>query len=166
MDKKILIEFTKHLILASRPKISLEKKERKEKPVLIERFYAQPRFIQRPMIMPPVIPPRMPAQKPIPQTIAKEEVWEMGKLTKLVSDKSIDAIECLGLDNIVKIRRGPSTFITDIKLNEEEVKGVIEKFSVESKTPVEGVFRASAKGWRIAAISSPIIGHSFVMKRI
>lgn len=148
-DKKAAAEFVKHLLVAYR-KIHPPAPEVEKERVLIQRRF-------------PVY------QRPLPKIIAEqkpaEEIFELGKLTNFAIDKTISIIECKGPDMPVAIKKENSVFMTDIKLNEDEIREIIGKFSRESKIPLAPVFKASVMGISMTAITSAT-GSRFIMRRI
>lgn len=153
IDKSSLLKLTRHLALAYR---KLHPAEKEEPAFLIRRRF--PAYIMpRQIIQPEII-----GEKPVPE--AKEEVFELGKITRFTIDKTINMVECSGPGQEIKIRRGASVFLTDLKLTGDEIKNVIQKFSSESKVPMSHIFRANAKGFSITAIISST-GTRFIINR-
>jgi len=150
-DKKVAVDFVKHLLAASKKLNPPQEAEEKA----IQGVLIQRRF--------PVY------QKPIPQIIVEqkpaEEIFELGKLTNFAIDKTISIIECKGPDTPLSIKKENSVFMTDIKLTEDEIREVIGKFSKESKVPLAPVFKASVMGLSMTAITSAT-GSRFLMRRI
>ena len=151
------MNLTKHLALAYKklhPPLAEEKQE-----LLIKRSF--PVYPMQRQVYFPVM------EKGEKKPEIKEEsfVFDIGKLTKFTIDKTIDLIECPGPDQFVKVKRGTSAFMTDIRLTEDEIKSIIRRFSDESKTAVTPIFRAVAKGFSITAIISST-GSRFLVSRI
>jgi len=151
-----LLNFTKHLILASRKRYAEEKTEAQPEFLIKRKFPSLPRPIQLPVLLPEKKPEEMP--KP-------EEIFELGKITRFTLDRMIDIIECSGPDVPLKIRKESYTFLTDLSLKEDEIRNVIQKFSEASKIPVTPIFKASVKGFSMVAIISSA-GSRFVLSRI
>ena len=150
-----LLNFTRHLILASR-KRGL-KEEQPE--FLIKRRFPSPAVM-------PIQLPVLPAPEKKPEEMPKpEEIFELGKITRFTLDRMIDMIECSSPDVPLKIRKESYTFLTDLSLKENEIRDVIQKFSEASKIPVAPIFKASVKGFSMTAIISSA-GSRFVLSRI
>ena len=153
-----LLNFTKHLILASRKRYAGLEKVQPE--FLIKRKFPS---LARPIQLSVLLPEKKPEEMPKPEL--KEEIFELGKITRFTFDRMIDLIECSGPDIPLKIRKESYTFLTDLSLKEDEIRNVIQKFSEASKIPVTPIFKASFKGFSMVAIISSA-GSRFVLSRI
>ena len=158
-----LLNFTRHLILASRKRYAEEKTEALPE-FLIKRKFPQPFSIKMPIQIQQIsLAEKKPEEMPKPEL--KEEIFELGKITQFTLDRMIDIIECSGPDVPLKIRKESYTFLTDLSLKEDEILNVIQKFSEASKIPVTPIFKASVKGFSMTAIISSA-GSRFVLSRI
>jgi len=89
-----------------------------------------------------------------------------GKLTPLLNDSSISTIECLGEDKELMIIRAGQKNKTRISLNRVEIQSFLEEVANEAHIPLmEGIFRASIRGFSISAVISDMIGSKFVIKK-
>jgi len=152
IDKDSILELARHLIFANKKLHAVQIAEEEPKFLIKRQFRYQP-------ILYPVI------EEPKPIEI-KEEIFDIGRLTKFLIDKMIDIIECSGPNQLIRIKRGTSVFMTDARLKEEEIKEIISIFSKESATPITPIFKAAAKGFSITAIISAVSGSRFVISRI
>jgi len=164
--KQFYANFLRHAVLALRN----QKKENVRKEVLIQRFYSFP--AQQPAIQKIIPKPIQIIEKEVkPKETPKQEIisefggFDLGKITKYISDDMIDAIECPGPNEQIKVKKETSTFLADIKLSEEEIKAVIARFSKEANIPITPIFRATAKGLSITAIIASS-GSRFIIKKI
>lgn len=167
IDRQSLAKLTKHLILAS---LKLEKLEEKPEFLITRSFPSIMQVAPKPKLLPapPKIeekPKEMPEKKPeIFEN--KIEMFDMGKITKFAMDRLIDAIECPGPNAMVKVKKENYIFLTNVSLTGDEINRVIRKFAEESKTPIAPIFKASARGFMITAIVSPVSGSRFVIVRM
>lgn len=110
---------------------------------------------------------RLPAkfQYLIPTPTQKE--IELGRLNSLIRDPAVRIIECGGPDTNLFVRGAMGGKSTNIILNKEEIKDIIEKFSMASKIPVsEGVFRVVLGRLILSAIVSEVIGSKFIIRKM
>jgi len=99
--------------------------------------------------------------------IATPQEIDLGKLNILVNDPLVKVIECNGPDENILVMGIMGRKPTQIKLSEEELKGILEKFSVNSKIPInEGLFKAAVGKIIISAVVSEIAGIKFVIRKI
>lgn len=165
-NKEALSKVIRHLALAELRRTKAIKSD--QTVTLLKRYFpvhvhkpqivirkAGPAALSKPTISqmpPPVI------QRPIaPVTNAQAEISSaisFGKLSSLISDKSVNMIECPGHDMQVKFRKNTEMLTSNIILTSQEIQQIISSFSKESKTPVSTVFRAAAQGFTMTAIVS------------
>lgn len=129
-----------------------------------------------------VMPPRMvapPIQRaPVPQRVIQapapvnavegplDKEGAYGKISPLLNDPSVSTIECIGKDKELMIVRAGQKQRTRIVLSANDIKGVLNKVADDAHIPlIEGVFRASLKGFSINAVISEMIGSRFVIKK-
>ena len=92
---------------------------------------------------------------------------DLGKLNPLISDPMVNIVECYGTEENVVVKGRMGTKKTTIILTKEEIEGVIQKFSDETKIPVqEGVFKVVAGRLILLAIISEVVGSKFVIKKM
>lgn len=101
--------------------------------------------------------------KPVP--INKE--IELGKLDPLIKDFNVRIIECYGSGENLIVQGNMGVKRTGIILNKEEIEGIIQKFSKETKIPIqEGIFKVVAGKLIFLAIISEIVGSKFIIKKM
>ncbi len=155
IDRRVLIKLTKHLVLAA-PRL---KKVEEPSWSLLQRYFPKP-------IKPVVKVAEKKIEKKVEEPKQPEYYFDLGKITKFTMDKSITFVECAGKDMPVRIKKGNEIFVSDMKLTEEEIEYVLDKFSKEANVSLDTVFRANARSLSITAILSPSFGSSFVIRRI
>lgn len=131
--------------------------------------------MQKPMPMPMALEKnkiRKPLAIPLVRHILPPQPEEalgidLSKINSIISDPTVKAIECAGPDNFLVIQGIIGKKVTNIKLNEEEIKEVINKFSEKTKIPViKGIFRAVSGNLMISAVISELAGFRFVIRKI
>ena len=100
--------------------------------------------------------------------IPTSEQLDLGKLNPLITDPTINLIECEAPNTYITIRRLKNeTRTINIKLTEKEIEEIIRKFSGASKIPFEkGAFRAAFGRWIISAVISDVTSSSFVITKM
>ncbi|PIO08711.1 hypothetical protein COU59_00595 [Candidatus Pacearchaeota archaeon CG10_big_fil_rev_8_21_14_0_10_34_12] len=112
----------------------------------------------------PNLPPRFQYLKPTPTDDTK---IELGKLNPLIKDPLVREIECPGANQKIVVIGSMGRRKTGISLSREEIEDVIDKFSKETKIPVqEGVFRVVAGKFIFTAIVSKLITSKFTIKKM
>jgi hypothetical protein len=118
----------------------------------------KPFFIQDPML-----PERLQYIKPIP---TGGEI-ELGKIDNFIQDPVVRIIECNGPNQAIVISGVMGKKETNVILTKEEIEKIIEKFSEETKIPLqEGFFKVALKKLVISAIYSKSIGSKFIIKKM
>ncbi|MCX6750814.1 MAG: hypothetical protein NTZ83_05125, partial [Candidatus Pacearchaeota archaeon] len=108
-------------------------------------------------------PPHIQYLKPIP---VNKDI-DLGKLNPLVGDQMVRVIECYGPEENLVVKGGMGVKKTGIILNKEEIEDIIQRFSKETKIPVqEGVFKVVAGRLIFLAIISEIVGSKFIIKKM
>jgi len=101
--------------------------------------------------------------RPVP--INKE--IELGKINPLIRDSMVRTIECYGPGENIVVQGNMGTKKTGIILNREEIEDTIQRFSKETKIPVqEGIFKVVAGRLIFLAIISEIVGSKFIIKKM
>ena len=101
--------------------------------------------------------------KPMP---IKGEI-ELGKIDPLIADPKVRTIECNGNNKNLVVQGSMGVKKTKIILTEEEITEIIQKFSKETKIPIqEGVFRVVWGRLIFLAIVSEVIGSKFIIKKM
>jgi hypothetical protein len=108
-------------------------------------------------------PPHIQYVKPTP--INKE--IDLGKLNAFVNDSRVMVIECYGPEENLTVKGGMGVKKTGIVLTKEEIDDIIQRFSKESKIPVqEGIFKVVVGKLILTAIISETVGSKFVIKKV
>lgn len=139
-----------------------------------ERRFLRPKFKRRETLTPPprkVLrahrPTQLPPQFSYLQPAVTDKSIELGKLNILIRDKNVQSIECEGEDTKVLVIGTMGRKPTTIVLSKEEIGGVIDKFSQESKIPkTTGVFKVAVGKLTLTAMISESVGTRFVIKKI
>lgn len=101
--------------------------------------------------------------KPIPM----EKEIELGKINPLIKDYKVKTIECYGPGENIIVQGDMGTKKTGIILEEEEINNVIDRFSRETRIPIqEGIFKVVAGKLVFLAIISEIVGSKFIIKKM
>lgn len=86
------------------------------------------------------------------------------KVDNLLNDPRIKSIECS--EGGISISRGKGSEKTGFRLNEQEAKSIIKKFSEKTKIPLgKGVFRAKVGNIAINAMISDVIDSRFLITK-
>jgi len=117
-----------------------------------------------PMIRPPMMRP-LEIKSPMTSVTEAETSFSLGKLNIFVKNPEINAIECNGPDNVLVVRKGIQAINTTTTLSNDEINDILHKFSVESKTEITPIFKATANDLMLTAFVSPIIGTRFVLSK-
>lgn len=144
--------------MVEKKKIIPKLREITEQPTIKEKF----RTMRK--IKPYKIPETIKDILPIPSG----ESIDLGKLNPFISDPTIRLIECNGIGKTIVVKRiRGETRTTNVKLDEEEIIGVIKAFSEKAKIPFEkGTFKAAVGKLIISAIISDIISSKFIITKI
>lgn len=111
----------------------------------------------------PKLPPHIQYLKPTP--INKN--IDLGKLNPLINDSLVKTIECYGPGQNIGVKGGMGDKKTGIMLNKEEIDSVIQRFSKETKIPIqEGIFRVVSGKLILMAVISSVAGVKFTINKI
>ena len=144
--------------------------QQKPRPVVMPPVQVR-RRIAPPIRAPPVVQiQERPSKAVIAPVVMAEGVVDedesYGKISPLLNDPSVSTIECLGANKELMIIRAGQKQKTRVVLNADEIKEVLQKVADETHIPLlEGVFRASVKGFSINAVVSEMVGSRFVIKK-
>jgi hypothetical protein len=109
------------------------------------------------------LPPQFSYLKP---TASNAEI-DLGKLNPLIQDPVVNEIECNGPGEKIYVRGSMGHKPTAITLSKEEIREVIDKFSQESKIPVQdGVYNVAVGKLNFHAIVSETVGSKFIIKKL
>lgn len=98
----------------------------------------------------------------------EQEIVEIdyGKLTGLIEDKKIEAIECPGAGKNILVKIRGSKNSTAIALNSNEIKSLLEQFSRQARIPLIGsTFKAYIGNILVTAVMSET-GTRFILTKI
>jgi hypothetical protein len=106
----------------------------------------------------PRLPPHIQYLKPTPVN----KNIELGKLNPLVNDPMVKIIECYGPDQNIGVKGNMGTKKTGIILNKQEMDDIIQRFSKETKIPVqEGIYKVVSGRLILLAVISEVAGIKF-----
>jgi len=111
----------------------------------------------------PMLPENLRYLRPIP---TRDEI-DLGNINTLIQDPVVRVIECHGPNKEIVIAGVMGTKQTNLTLTEEEIEKIIEKFSKQTKIPLEeGFFKAVSGKLIISAIYSKSLESKFIIKKI
>jgi hypothetical protein len=91
----------------------------------------------------------------------------LDKLNPLINDRFVQVIECYGPNENIFVKGAMGVKKTGITLTDEEIKGIINKFSEETRIPAhEGVFKVASGRLLFSAIVSETVGSKFIISKI
>ncbi len=186
-----LKQFTKHLILESKPKheeieVSSDGKQKYKVvvPIMLPQL-PDMENMEKPVFRRPAMPnfsniQNIPDIQKAPQTLQAQQVRQaqqipqvrdetlgLAQLTPFVRNPEITEIECPGPGKLVLVVSRGKTMLTKIRLSKEEIQKVINKFSETAKVPViSGLFKAAVNNLLITGVVSDIAGSRFVITKI
>ena len=95
-----------------------------------------------------------------------EGYLDLGKLNLLVSDVSVESIECLGPNKGILVKKSGRVQRTNVILTREEIKKVIKDFSEKTKIPLtQGTFKAILGNLILTAVLSDFVGTKFILQK-
>ncbi|MBS3072490.1 hypothetical protein J4477_01490 [Candidatus Pacearchaeota archaeon] len=175
---EFLREFTRELVINSLPEEYKEKKLQLDKiKEIVEKEESMTPSIfksdKKELILPGIQAP-VAKEKPIEQKIyeimgddEKKEGFFLGKITPMILDKRVIAVECPGPGRYVIVKMPDKKLSTNIILTKENINEIINIFSEEARIPrIGGLFKAIANNLIITAIDSRIGGPKFIINRI
>lgn len=175
----VFYNITRHLILASKtgedaakekelekeavniPKLILKKAEEKIPEKIPEKIIQMPpAYIQIPKRIEP-----MPLQAPIQIQIPKRTEpmplqapslpFDFGKLNPFILDPSVSMIICEGPGKAIKIKKDGQILPAGDALTQEEINLILVRFSEQSKSRLQPIFRAKAGNLSMTAVLVP-----------
>ncbi|MEK6935189.1 MAG: hypothetical protein AABW67_00210 [Nanoarchaeota archaeon] len=103
--------------------------------------------------------------QPIPQELPQK--FSLGKLDIFLKDKAVLSIECQGPGKNVLVKKYDKINLTKTILSQQEITGIINKFSEEARIPVVGgIIKAAVGDLVISAIISEFVGSRFIINKI
>jgi hypothetical protein len=101
--------------------------------------------------------------RPVPM----EKEIELGRINPLIKDNKVKIIECYGPGESIVVQGDMGTKKTGIMLDKEEIESTIQRFSRETKIPIqEGIFKVVSGKLIFLAIISEIVGSKFIIKKM
>lgn len=101
--------------------------------------------------------------RPVPM----EKEIELGTLNPLIKDHKVKIIECYGPGENLVVQGDMGTKRTGTILDKGEIDNIIQRFSRETKIPIqEGIFKVVAGKLIFLAIISDIVGTKFIIKKM
>jgi len=101
--------------------------------------------------------------KPVP---LNKEI-ELGKINPLINDYKVKIIECYGPGDNLVVQGAMGTKKTGIVLSKEEIDETVQRFSRETRIPIqEGIFKVVVGNLIFLAIISEIVGSKFIIKKM
>jgi len=115
----------------------------------------------------PEVLTKLPEAPPVPQSLrAKMNFLDLKKLNPLLQDQTITMIQCEGSDSPIKINKQGQIQETQIILTYEEIREIIQKFSLRAQAPLtQPIFKAETGNLAITATLSHESEPSFVIVR-
>lgn len=96
-----------------------------------------------------------------------QESIDLGKINKLINNPHVKSIECTGPNQSLLLRTSRGKNKSGISLTNEEINGILEKFSEKANIPIEkGIFRAVVGKFSITAVVSESVGSRFIIREI
>ncbi len=103
-------------------------------------------------------------QRPSPQTQAP--LQSLDKIGFLIRDPTITEIECVGESENLLVKKGGVIQKTQITLRNDEIKNILNEFSVKTNIPIiEGTFKAAFESLIVTAVISDILGPRFIIQK-
>ena len=88
------------------------------------------------------------------------------KIETILKDPLINMLECPGPGKLVLVRTLGAVKTTQISLNEEEIRQVINQFSEQARIPLmTGIFKAAVGNLIITAVLSEFAGSRFIISK-
>ena len=105
---------------------------------------------------------------PIPPTGPQTNFnFNLGRVNPLIQDNSVTIIQCDGPGILLNINQNNEMRQIDLALNEQEINGIIQKFSIRSNQSItEPVFQAQVDDLKLMAIISKYTSSRFIITRI
>lgn len=102
-----------------------------------------------------------------PEYRPKPNGFYLGKVEVLLRDSTIQSIECQGPGKHLLVRRRGKISSTKIVLTPDEIKSLINDFSIQAKIPlVGGILKAAVGDLVISAVTSEFVGSRFIISRL
>ena len=91
---------------------------------------------------------------------------DVGKLNLILADARVGSIECPGPNKNVLVRKDGTIQQTNLTLNKEEIKKIIDDFSEKTRIPlIGGTFKAAVGNVIMTAVISDFVGSRFIIQK-
>ena len=91
---------------------------------------------------------------------------DIGKLNMFLKDPRVQSIECPGPNKNVLVRKNGVIQKTKLILTAEDIKNIIQEFSIKTRIPlIEGTFKAAFGNLIMTAVISEFVGSRFVLQK-
>lgn len=132
--------------------------------IIVKNIPYQDPFRKIELWMPDVnLPPHIQYLKPVP--INKS--IDLGKLNPLINNPMVKRIECYGANENIGVKGGMGAKKTAIVLTKEEIEDIINRFSKETKIPVqEGIYKVVSGRLVLLAVISSVAGIKFTINKM
>jgi hypothetical protein len=89
------------------------------------------------------------------------------KLNPVLSDPRVIEIECPGPNRFILVKTATKLMNSGLKMNQKEIRSVIEYFATETRIPlIGGLFKAVKDNLLISAVESDAAGSRFIIKKL
>ena len=167
-----LKEFTKHLVLNSKPKYKYAHRQPIQKDYTHREEDFQPSMMPIPKINPRHQRRQTPRfQRPAPRLMSQGKPVtysesDLGDISKLLKDPAVMSLECPGPGKPILVNRSGIIQNTSIILQHEQIKKIVNNFAEQARIPLAGkVFKAALGNLIITAILSEFVGTRFMIQK-
>jgi hypothetical protein len=106
------------------------------------------------------------SQQPPPQTAPQAPQVGLEKLSPLLEDPSVQALECSGPGQALTVHRSGVKQKANMSLSGEEINELLQTFSEKTNMPLnQGVFKATLGKLTLTAVVSEFVGTRFVLSK-
>lgn len=139
--------------------MQIAQKETMQKPTVVETATLRGKKPVSPVIQQISPPVQAPTQK------TSKGVY-LGKITSILQDPSVFAVECPGPGKNLLVNRGGAVQTAPTVLTKDEIDTIIGGISEQTKIPLtSGLFRAAIQNLIVSAVLSEYIGTRFIMQK-
>lgn len=112
-------------------------------------------------------PPVGDIRKIKPEAEPRPTGFSLGKIEKLLRDKTLQSIECPGPGKRILVKKLGSINSTPIILGQPEITNVIQSFAKQAKIPIMGgMLKAAVGDMVISAVISKYVGSRFIINKL
>lgn len=92
---------------------------------------------------------------------------DFNKLKEVLSDNSINLIECIGAGKPIFVTRDGKTSESNIVLTDDEINNFMKEVSQKTRIPLaSGLFKARIENFIIIAVISEFVGTRFIIQKV